>query len=74
MVRVVRLGAADAERDREAGEEGEIIALLAGDKSFEGYWRRPEADAALRDGWYFTGDTGLWTRKATYSSPAGSMT
>jgi len=27
---------------------------------FEGYWRRPEADAkALREGWYFTGDTGF---------------
>jgi 2-furoate---CoA ligase len=32
---------------------------LQGDESFEGYWRRPEADAkALRQGWYFTGDTG----------------
>jgi 2-furoate---CoA ligase len=42
------------------GEEGEIIALLAGDESFEGYWRRPDADAkSLRDGWYFTGDTGF---------------
>jgi 2-furoate---CoA ligase len=42
------------------GEEGEIIALLAGDEAFEGYWRRPEADAkALRQGWYFTGDTGF---------------
>ena len=42
MVRVVRLGAQSAGRDRSAeGEEGEIIALLAGDESFEGYWRRP---------------------------------
>jgi 2-furoate---CoA ligase len=33
---------------------------LAGDESFEGYWRRPDADAkALRQGWYFTGDTGF---------------
>ena len=33
---------------------------MYGDESFEGYWRRPEADAAaIRDGWYFTGDTGL---------------
>src|SRR5947207_685682 len=33
----------------------------AGDESFEGYWRRPEADAkALRQGWYFTGDTGYF--------------
>jgi 2-furoate---CoA ligase len=59
IVRVVRLGAASAEELAAVGELGEIIALLAGDESFEGYWRRPEADAkALRDGWYFTGDTG----------------
>ena len=44
-------------------EEGEIIALLAGDESFDGYWRRPDADAkSLRDGWYFTGDTGFVDR------------
>ncbi len=59
MVRVVRLGASSPEETAAAGEEGEIIALMAGDESFEGYWRRPDADAkALRDGWYFTGDTG----------------
>ncbi|MDI4665285.1 AMP-binding protein [Xanthobacter autotrophicus] len=60
MVRVVRLGAQSADEIAATGEEGEIIALLAGDESFEGYWRRPEADAkSLRDGWYFTGDTGF---------------
>jgi 2-furoate---CoA ligase len=59
MVRVVKLGARSAADAAATGEEGEIIALLAGDESFEGYWRRPDADAkALRDGWYFTGDTG----------------
>src|SRR5215472_14563916 len=59
MVRVVRLGAASPDEVAAAGEEGEIIALLQGDESFEGYWRRPDADAkALRGGWYFTGDTG----------------
>jgi 2-furoate---CoA ligase len=61
MVRVVRLGAASVDDVAQSGEEGEIIALLSGDESFEGYWRRPEADAtALRDGWYFTGDTGYF--------------
>ncbi len=51
MIRVVRLGAASPDEVAPAGEEGEIIALLAGDESFEGYWRRPDADAkALRDG------------------------
>ena len=59
IVRVVPLGAACAEQLAAVGELGEIIVLLASDESFEGYWRRPEADArALRDGWYFTGDTG----------------
>jgi len=59
MVQVVRLGAATPDEVTAPGEEGEIIALLAGDESFEGYWRRPDADAkALRGGWYFTGDTG----------------
>jgi 2-furoate---CoA ligase len=59
IVRVVRLGASSPEDIAGSGEEGEIVALLAGDESFEGYWRRPDADAkALRNGWYFTGDTG----------------
>src|SRR6202140_629830 len=60
MVRLVRLGAKSVDEIAAVGEEGEIIALLAGDESFEGYWRRPDADAkALRQGWYFTGDTGF---------------
>jgi 2-furoate---CoA ligase len=43
------------------GEEGEIVALASSDEAFEGYWRRPDATAkALRDGWYFTGDTGYF--------------
>jgi 2-furoate---CoA ligase len=57
---VVRLGARAVDEIATAGEEGEIIALIAGDESFGGYWRRPDADtASIRDGWYFTGDTGL---------------
>ena len=41
------------------GEKGEIIASLASDEAFAGYWQRPDADEkALRDGWYFTGDMG----------------
>jgi len=61
MVRVVKLGASSPDEAAGSGQEGEIIALLQGDESFEGYWRRPEADAkALRQGWYFTGDTGYF--------------
>jgi 2-furoate---CoA ligase len=59
QVKVIKLNAASAADVADVGEEGEIVALLAGDESFEGYWRRPDADArALREGWYFTGDTG----------------
>jgi 2-furoate---CoA ligase len=60
MIRVVKLGAESGDDLAAVNEEGEVAALLAGDESFEGYWRRPEADAkALRGGWYFTGDTGF---------------
>ena len=60
LVRVVPLGAADPEATAAPGEEGEIAVIASGDEAFEGYWRRPEADAkAFRGGWYFTGDTGF---------------
>ena len=59
-IRVVRLGARSADERAPVGQEGQIIALMAGDELFDGYWRRPDADAAaIRDGWYFTGDTGM---------------
>ncbi|HEV2303696.1 MAG TPA: AMP-binding protein [Stellaceae bacterium] len=58
-IRVVKLGAASAEERAAVGEEGEIACDLSSDEAFEGYWRRPDVDArALREGWYFTGDTG----------------
>jgi 2-furoate---CoA ligase len=59
-IRVVKLDAAGPDDRAAPGEEGQIIADLAGDEAFEGYWKRPDADAkALRGGWYFTGDTGV---------------
>ena len=62
-IRVVKLNAKSAADVALPNEEGEVIARLAGDESFEGYWRRPDADAkSLRDGWYFTGDTGFVDR------------
>ena len=58
-LRIVTVGSGDPRAEVSVGQEGEIIATLAGDEAFEGYWRRPESDAkALRDGWYFTGDLG----------------
>jgi 2-furoate---CoA ligase len=59
QIKVVRLNATSVGEVAAVGEEGEIVALLAGDESFDGYWRRPDADTrAMREGWYFTGDTG----------------
>src|SRR5262249_32638192 len=59
QVKVIKLNATSTEESAAVYEEGEIVALLAGDESFEGYWRRPEADVrAIREGGDFTGDTG----------------
>lgn len=58
-IRVVKLNADSPDERAAVGEEGQIIADLAGDEAFEGYWKRPDADQkAIRAGWYFTGDTG----------------
>jgi 2-furoate---CoA ligase len=58
-IRVVKLDAKSPQELAAVGEEGQIIADLAGDEAFESYWNRPDADAkAIRRGWYFTGDTG----------------
>jgi 2-furoate---CoA ligase len=58
-VRVIRLGSGDPAAMAGPGVEGEIAAAFDGDEAFEGYWRRPAADAkAIRNGWYFTGDVG----------------
>jgi 2-furoate---CoA ligase len=60
-IRVVAIAAATPEAIVATGEEGEIIADMAGDEAFAGYWQRPDADAQLiRNGWYFTGDTGYF--------------
>ncbi|MCU0938144.1 MAG: AMP-binding protein [Burkholderiaceae bacterium] len=60
-LRVVRLDASGPDDLAAVREEGQIIADLAGDESFDGYHNRPEANAkALRRGWYFTGDTGYF--------------
>jgi 2-furoate---CoA ligase len=58
----MRVAALDAQSPGELaapGEEGQIICELKGEEAFEGYWNRPDADAkSIREGWYFTGDTG----------------
>lgn len=63
-IRVLRLDAKGPDDAAAPGQEGQIVADLGGDEAFEGYWNRPDADAkALRDGWYFTGDTGYLDRE-----------
>lgn len=58
-IRVVALDARSADDLVAPGEEGQIICELQGDEAFDAYWNRPDADAkSIRDGWYFTGDTG----------------
>src|SRR5260370_8853093 len=43
------------------GIPGEVIVSLSSPEAFKGYWHRPDADEkAIRQGWYFTGDLGLW--------------
>lgn len=59
-VRVVRVGARDANDVAPPHEPGEIAVRLDSEEAFAGYWRRPDADAkAIRDGWYFNGDLGM---------------
>jgi 2-furoate---CoA ligase len=63
LIRVVKLGAASPAEIAPPHQEGEIIAHLSSDEAFEGYWRCDDANAkALRDGWYFTGDTGYFDK------------
>ncbi|MEY4713579.1 MAG: hypothetical protein RIS88_3029 [Pseudomonadota bacterium] len=58
-LRVVTLNQHDPAAVTAPMQEGQIIAELLSDEAFEGYHRRPDADAkSLHDGWYFTGDTG----------------
>jgi 2-furoate---CoA ligase len=61
-VRVVRADAEPVVRPDEVvapGETGEVIVSLTSPEAFGGYFNRPEATArAIRDDWYFTGDTG----------------
>jgi 2-furoate---CoA ligase len=60
-IRVVKLEGTNPDELAPVGEEGQIIADLAGDEAFEGYWNRPDADQkSLREGWYFCGDTGYF--------------
>ncbi|TDC94568.1 long-chain fatty acid--CoA ligase [Actinomadura sp. 7K507] len=49
----------EAGRELRAGEHGEII--IRGPNVIREYWNRPDATAAIRDGWLHTGDGGVLT-------------
>ena len=67
-LRVVKLDQHDPGQRTAPMEEGQIIADLRSDEAFEGYHNRPDANAkSLRDGWYFTGDTGYFDRDGDLS-------
>jgi fatty-acyl-CoA synthase len=54
----VEIGIVDAQ-GREAPQDGKHIGevIARGDGVMEGYWKKPlETDAAIRNGWLFTGD------------------
>jgi 2-furoate---CoA ligase len=60
-IRVVALGSESPDDLCKHNEEGQIIADLSSDEAFEGYWKRPDADAkSIHEGWYFTSDTGFF--------------
>ena len=60
-LRIVTVGANSPDSVVPQGTEGEIVADLAGDEAFDGYWNNAEATAkAFKEGWYFTGDTGYF--------------
>lgn len=58
-LRVVEALSNETHNQVPTGEEGEIVVDMHSDESFDGYWRRPDADAkSIRHGWYHTGDIG----------------
>jgi 2-furoate---CoA ligase len=66
-IRVVGLDAMAPDQVVASGEEGQIICELEGEEAFEAYWNRPDAnEKSIRQGWYFTGDTG-------YVDPDGDL-
>jgi 2-furoate---CoA ligase len=66
-IRVVGLDAGSPDEVVTPGDEGQIICELKGEEAFESYWNRPDAnEKSIRQGWYFTGDTG-------YVDPDGDL-
>jgi acyl-CoA synthetase (AMP-forming)/AMP-acid ligase II len=64
--RLVDIRLLDSEgREVADGEVGEIVVRMA--PAFKGYWRNPEATAAvMRNGWYHTGDAAVRDAQGYY--------
>ena len=63
MIRVVKINSNNPNDLTLVGEEGEIIANILSDESFNGYLKRPEINKkSIVDNWYFTKDTGYFDR------------
>lgn len=58
---IIPIGSGDVHRTLNRGSEGQIIARFNSEESFSGYLHKPQAnDAAIKDGWYLTGDVGYF--------------
>jgi long-chain acyl-CoA synthetase len=63
----------DAGNDVPDGDPGEIV--IRGHNVMKGYWGKPEAtSAAIKDGWFHSGDVAPATRTASTSSSTGRKT
>ena len=59
QIAVIPLGSTSPSVYQAVGVEGQVIARADSAEAFAGYLNRPETtQAALIDGWYFTGDVG----------------
>jgi len=62
--RVVEIGADDPDAVVDTDVEGELIVNLDSPVAFDGYWQKPdETEAAITDGWFFTGDAARQTEE-----------
>ncbi len=60
--RIVEFEAEDPDKPVPDGEEGELVVHTDSPVAFDEYWQKPEeTEAAIHDGWFFTGDVAYRT-------------
>ena len=63
VIRVVKINSNNPNEITKVNEEGEIIANMISEESFNGYLNKPEINKiSIIDGWYFTKDTGFFDK------------